>query len=37
MEDFIEAFHKRIDVEINYAKGLVNVSKSLDKYIMPGT
>jgi hypothetical protein len=33
MEDFIEAFRKRIDVELAYAKNLAAVSKALDKYI----
>lgn len=37
MEDFIEAFKKRIDVEITYSKNLQTVSKALDKYIKPGT
>jgi hypothetical protein len=37
MEDFIDAFRKRIDVEQSYAKNLAAVSKSLDKYIRPGT
>jgi hypothetical protein len=37
MEDFIDAFRKRIDVEITYAKNLQSVSKALDKYIKPGT
>ncbi len=37
MEDFIEAFRKRIEVEINYSKSLTQVSKTLDKYIKPGT
>lgn len=37
MEDFIDAFKKRIDVEITYSKNLLNVSKCLDKYIKPGT
>jgi hypothetical protein len=37
MEDFIEAFRKRIDIEMNYSKGLAQVSKLLDKYIKPGT
>jgi len=37
MEDFIEAFRKRIEVEVNYSKNLNAVSKSLDRYIQPGT
>ena len=37
MEDFIDAFKKRIDVEMTYSKNLANVSKALDKYIKPGT
>lgn len=37
MEDFIDAFHRRIDVEISYSKQLATVSKALDKYIKPGT
>jgi hypothetical protein len=37
LEDFIDAFKKRIDVELNYSKSLISVSKSLDKYIKPGT
>ncbi len=37
MEDFIEAFKKRIEIEINYSKSLTQVSKLLDKYIKPGT
>lgn len=37
MEDFIDAFKKRIDVEQTYSKNLIQVSKSLDKYIKPGT
>lgn len=37
MEDFIDAFRKRIDVENTYAKNLLQVSKTLDKYIKPGT
>jgi len=36
-EDFIEAFRKRIVVEIDYANNLMGVSKSLDKYIQPGS
>lgn len=37
MDDFIDAFKKRIDVENTYAKSLSTISKSLDKYIRPGT
>ena len=37
MEDFIEAFKKRIEIELSYSKSLTQVSKSLDKYIKPGT
>lgn len=37
MEDFIEAFKKRIDVEMTYSKNMIQVSKTLDKYIKPGT
>ena len=37
MEDFIDAFKKRIDVEMTYSKNLSQVSKVLDKYIKPGT
>ena len=37
MEDFIDAFKKRIDVELTYSKNLTQVSKALDKYIKPGT
>jgi hypothetical protein len=37
MEDFIEAFRRRIEVEVTYSKSLQQVSKSLDKYIKPGT
>ena len=37
MEDFIDAFKKRIDVEMTYSKNLAQVSKYLDKYIKPGT
>jgi len=37
MEDFVDAFRKRIEVEMTYSKNLTQVSKSLDKYIRPGT
>ena len=37
MEDFIDAFKKRIDIEMYYSKQLAQVSKALDKYIKPGT
>ena len=37
MEDFIDAFRKRIEIETTYAKSLTQVSKALDKYIKPGT
>jgi hypothetical protein len=37
MEDFVDAFKKRIDVEMTYSKNLTQVSKTLDKYIRPGT
>ena len=37
MEDFLDAFKKRIDIEINYSKSLTNLSKVLDKHIKPGS
>lgn len=37
MEILFQAFRKRIEVEINYSKSLTQVSKTLDKYIKPGT
>lgn len=37
MEDFIDAFRKRVEVEMTYSKNLIQVSKVLDKYIRPGT
>lgn len=36
-DDFNEAFKKRITIELEYAKNLDLVSRSLDKYIQPGT
>lgn len=36
-EEFNEAFKRRITVELEYARNLDVVSKSLDKFIQPGT
>lgn len=33
MQDFIYAFNKRIDAELNYQKNLTDCSKLLEKYI----
>ena len=37
MEDFTDAFKRRIEIELTYSKNLTQVSKVLDKHIKPGT
>lgn len=37
MQDYVEAFKRRIEIEIEYSKNLMDVSKWLDKHIKPGT
>ena len=37
MEDFLDAFKKRIDIEMTYSKSLTSLSKVLDKHIKPGS
>lgn len=36
-EDYIDAFRRRIEIEMIYSRSLEAVSKQLDKYIKPGT